>query len=110
MLQSCGTFSLRQLLSSQSGIIADARSLLLKSQFAVNCSVKRAGDAGERNGKNAKKHARKSMDNMFGHFMRVRISIVYQKVIQCIATLFKCGLQAQRRRRQKHELHVFRQS
>jgi hypothetical protein len=89
-----------------SGIIADARSLLLKSQFAVKSSVMRPGDAAERNGKNAKRQARKAIEDMFGHFMRVRISLVGQEVLQFIYELFKCVLQAQPRRRQKHEPHA----
>jgi hypothetical protein len=72
--------------------------------------VRRAGDAAERNGKNAKTRAGKTIDNMFGHFMRVRISIVGQDLVRRICELIKCVLRALRRRRQKKELHVFRQS
>jgi hypothetical protein len=58
------------------GIIVDEESPLLKSQFASKSSVKRIGDAGERNGKNAKQQASKTVENMPGDFMRVRFAVV----------------------------------
>jgi hypothetical protein len=41
----------------------------------------RPGDAAERNGKNARKQARKAIEDRWGHFMRVRISVVVQDVL-----------------------------
>jgi hypothetical protein len=52
----------------------DAKSPLLKSQFASKSSVKRAGDAGEQDGKTAKKQAREAINNVFGSVMRMRIA------------------------------------
>jgi hypothetical protein len=64
------------------GIIADAKSPLLKSQFASKSSVKRAGDAGERNGKNAKKQARETVENIFEHFIKICIAVYFRKFRQ----------------------------
>jgi hypothetical protein len=53
----------------------DAKSPLLKSQFASKSCARRAGAADERNGTNAKKQTRETMENIFGHFIRIRIAI-----------------------------------
>jgi hypothetical protein len=89
MLQSCGTFNLRQLPSPNAGIIVDAKSPLLKSQFASKSSVKRAGDAGEQNGKNAKKQAREAINNVFGNVMRIRIAVYFRKSSRHCSAFFQ---------------------
>ena len=50
MLQSCGTFNCRQPRSSNAGIIADAKSPWLKSQFASKSCVTRASAAAAETG------------------------------------------------------------
>jgi hypothetical protein len=37
--------------------------------------MKRAGDAGERNGKIAKKQARETVENIFEHFIKICIAV-----------------------------------
>src|ERR1035437_566634 len=70
LLQSCGTFRLRQLPSSNAGIIAAAKSPLEKSQFASKSSVKRASAAGERTGSAKKKKAATTVEKIFRNFIK----------------------------------------